>query len=73
LKEEVLQLFEDDRRLRNIRFQEVYNLIEQNKALQDELIGQQFMSQKALMKAIVNKEVAERMLADEELQASVNL
>lgn len=73
MKEEVLQLFEDDRRLRNIRFQEVYNLIEQNKALQDELIGQQFMSQKALMKAIVNKEVAERMLADEELQASVNL
>lgn len=60
LKEEVLQLFEDDRRLRNIRFQEVYNLIEQNKAMQDELIGQQFQSQKALMKAIVNKEVAER-------------
>ena len=31
LKEEVLQLFEDDKRLRNIRFQEVYNIIEQNK------------------------------------------
>ena len=28
LKEEVLQLFEDDKRLRNIRFQEVYNIIE---------------------------------------------
>ena len=28
LKNEFLQLFEDDRRLKNIRFQEVYNLIE---------------------------------------------
>lgn len=31
LKEEVIQLFEDDRRLRNVRFNEVYNLIESNK------------------------------------------
>jgi len=68
LKEEVMQHFEDDRRLRNIRFNEIYNLIEQNKAMQTELITQQFDSQKALMKAIVNKETAERMLADEELQ-----
>ena len=67
LKEEVMQHFEDDRRLRNIRFNEIYNLIEQNKAMQTELITQQFDSQKALMKAIVNKETAERMLADEEL------
>lgn len=63
-----MQHFEDDRRLRNIRFNEIYNLIEQNKAMQTELITQQFDSQKALMKAIVNKETAERMLADEELQ-----
>jgi len=62
-----MQHFEDDRRLRNIRFNEIYNLIEQNKAMQTELITQQFDSQKALMKAIVNKETAERMLADEEL------
>ena len=65
LKDEVIQLFEDDRRLRNIRFNEVYNVIEQNKNMQMELIVQQFESQKALMKAIVNKETAERMLADE--------
>jgi hypothetical protein len=38
LKEEVIQLFEDDRRLRNMRFNEVYNLIETNKQLQQELI-----------------------------------
>jgi len=39
LKNELLQLFEDDRRLKNIRFQEVYNLIESNKNLQTELIN----------------------------------
>ena len=72
LKDEVIQLFEDDRRLRNIRFNEVYNVIEQNKSMQMELIVQQFESQKALMKAIVNKEAAERMLADEELMLNVN-
>lgn len=40
IKNELLQLFEDDRRLKNIRFTEVYNLIEQNKSLQTELINQ---------------------------------
>ena len=39
LKNELLQLFEDDRRLKNIRFGEVYNLIESNKNLQTELIN----------------------------------
>lgn len=72
LKEEVIQLFEDDRRLRNVRFNEVYNLIETNKQLQQELIVQQFESQKALMKAMINKETAERMLADEDLLLNVN-
>lgn len=72
LKEEVVQLFEDDRRLRNIRFNEVYSTMEQNKQMQTELIMQQFESQKALMKAWINKEAAERMLADEDLLVSVN-
>jgi len=39
LKNELLQLFEDDRRLKNIRFAEVYNLIEANKNMQTELIN----------------------------------
>jgi hypothetical protein len=73
LKDEVLQLLEDDRRLRNIRFTEVYNLIDQNKNMQTELISQQFESQKALMKAVVKRETAERMLADEELQTQIKL
>lgn len=72
LRDEVIQLLEDDRRLRNIRFNEIYNLIEQNKDVQQELIVQQFESQKALMKAIVNREAAERMLADEDLLINVN-
>ena len=72
VKNELLQLFEDDRRLKNIRFQEVYNLIESNRNLQTELINQQFESQKALVKAIINKEVAERTVADEEIMTSVN-
>ena len=72
LKNELLQLFEDDRRLKNIRFGEVYNLIESNKNLQTELINQQFESQKALVKAIINKEVAERTVGDEEIMTSVN-
>jgi hypothetical protein len=40
LKNELLQLFEDDRRLKNIRFSEVYNLLESNKNNQTELINQ---------------------------------
>ena len=72
LKNELLQLFEDDRRLKNIRFTEVYNLMESNKSLQTELINQQFESQKALVKAIINKEVAERSVADEEILTTMN-
>jgi hypothetical protein len=72
LKNELLQLFEDDRRLKNIRFTEVYNLLESNKNMQTELINQQFESQKALVKAIINKEVAERTVADEELMTAFN-
>ena len=72
LKNELLLLFEDDRRLKNIRFTEVYNLMESNKSLQTELINQQFESQKALVKAIINKEVAERSVADEEILTTMN-
>ena len=72
LKNELLQLFEDDRRLKNIRFSEVYNLLESNKNNQTELINQQFESQKALVKAIINKEVAERTVADDELLTIFN-
>lgn len=71
LKSEVLQLLEDDRRLKNMRFDEVYRLIETNKNMQTELITQQFDSQKALVKAIINKEIAERTAGDEELQANL--
>lgn len=72
LKNEMIQLFEDDRRLRNVRFNEVYSVMEQNKQMHTDLILQQFDSQKALMKAWVNKEAAERMLADEDLLIGVN-
>ena len=72
LKNELLQLFEDDRRLKNIRFSEVYNLLESNKNNQTELINQQFESQKALVKAIINKEEALRTVADEELMTAFN-
>ena len=33
MKTEVLQILEDDRRLKNIRFEEVFNLIENNKSM----------------------------------------
>lgn len=55
-----------------MRFTEVYNLLESNKNNQTELINQQFESQKALVKAIINKEVAERTVADEELLTVFN-
>ena len=38
MKTEVLQILEDERRLKNLRFDEVFNLIENNKNLQNELI-----------------------------------
>lgn len=39
LKNELLQLFEDDRRIKNIRFHEVFNMMDSNKALINEHIG----------------------------------
>lgn len=39
LKSELLELFEDDRRLKNIRFSEVFNLIESTKNLINEHIA----------------------------------
>ena len=54
LKSELLDLFEEDRHMKNIRFQEVFNLIESNKNLVNEHIGQQFEKFKALMKAYTN-------------------
>jgi hypothetical protein len=53
-------MIENDKRLKNIRFDEIYNLIENNKSIQHELMSLQFDNQKALLKAITNKEQAER-------------
>jgi hypothetical protein len=39
LKADLLALFEDDRKLKNIRFQEVFHLIDSNKQLLNEHIG----------------------------------
>ena len=72
LRNEVLQLLEDDRKLKNMRFHEINKVIETNKSMQSELVAQQFESQKALVKAIINKEAAERTAADEEIQATIN-
>jgi hypothetical protein len=67
MKAEVLQLLEDEKRMKNLKFNDVFNLIENNKNLQNELITQQFESQKALLKALINKEIAERVAGDEDL------
>lgn len=67
LKTDLLSLFEDDRKLKNIRFQEVFHLINSNKNLINEHIGQQFETIKALTKAYVAKEVAERTVGDESI------
>lgn len=40
LKADLLALFEDDRKLKNIRFQEVFHLIDSNKQLLNEHIAQ---------------------------------
>jgi hypothetical protein len=72
LKTDLLSLFEDDRKLKNIRFQEVFHLMESNKNLINEHIAQQFESQKALMKAFVNKEVAERTVGDNSILSQLN-
>ena len=72
LKADLLQLFEDDRKMKNIRFQEVFHLIDSNKQLLNEHIAQQFESLKALTKAFVNKEVAERSNSDSSILDQVN-
>lgn len=72
LRNEVLRLLEDERRIKNMRFDEIYQLVESTKNMQSELINQSFDSQKALLKAIVNKEIAERSAADEQLSAAMS-
>lgn len=72
LKTDLLSLFEDDRKMKNIRFQEVFHLMDSNKNLINEHIGQQFESLKALTKAFVGKEVAERIVGDESILGSFN-
>ena len=72
MKADLLQLFEDDRKMKNIRFQEVFHLIDSNKQLLNEHIAQQFESLKALTKAFVNKEVAERANSDSSILDQVN-
>jgi hypothetical protein len=72
LKSELLALFEDDRKIKNIRFQEVFHLMDSNKNLINEHLGQQFEALKALTKAFVNKEVAERMVGDESILGNIN-
>ena len=39
LKADLLSLFEDDRKMKNIRFQEVFHLIDSNKSLLNEHIA----------------------------------
>jgi len=72
LKSELFNMFEEDRKLKNIRFNEVFNLIETTKNLINEHIKQQFESQKALLKAFINKEIAERMVGDESIMGQIN-
>ena len=72
IKADLLALFEDDRKLKNLRFQEVFHLIDSNKQLLNEHISQQFESLKALTRAFVNKEIAERMSGDNIVMAEVN-
>lgn len=67
LRKEVYEMIENDKRVKNIRFEEIYNLIENNKSMQQELMSLQFDNQKALLKAITNKEQAERQTADEDM------
>lgn len=39
LRKEVFEMIENDKRLKNIRFDEIYNLIENNKSIQNELMN----------------------------------
>lgn len=72
IKTDLLSLFEDDRKMKNLRFQEVFHLMESNKNLINEHIAQQFESHKALTKAFVNKEVAERTVGDNSILSQLN-
>ncbi len=72
LKSDLLSLFEDDRKLKNIRFQEVFHLMESNKNLINEHIAQQFESHKALTRALINKEAAERVTGDDYIIGELN-
>lgn len=42
LRKEVYEMIENDKRLKNIRFDEIYNLIESNKSIHNELMNLQF-------------------------------
>ena len=55
-----------------MRFDEIYELIETNKSMQNELIEQKFNSQKALLTAQLMKEHAERVSGDEMMGIKVN-
>ena len=72
LKDEVLRVLEDERRLKNMRFDEIYELIENNKSMQNELIEQKFNSQRALLSAQLMKENAERVSGDEMINIKVH-
>lgn len=72
LKSELLSMFEEDKHMKNVRFQEVFNLMESNKNLVNEHIGQQFEKLKALMKAYTNQEIAERIEGDNAIMALIN-
>ena len=39
LRKEVYEMIENDKRVKNIRFEEIYNLIENNKSMQQELMS----------------------------------
>ena len=72
IEEKTNKLIEEDRRMKNVRFQEVFTLIDTTKELLDEHITQQFEALKALMRAYVNKEVAERTQGDSSVLGQIN-
>lgn len=72
IKTDLLSLFEEDRKMKNVRFHEVFHLMETDKNLVNEHIAQQFESLKALMKAFVGKEVAERTSGDNSILSQIN-
>ena len=72
LRADLLSLLDEDKKLKNIRFEELFHLMESNKGLINEHIQQQFESMRALMKAFVAKEVAERVSGERSLVDMVN-